>query len=34
VFGTKLQCFEADILNESLIKPELCMVERIKNLPS
>ena len=32
VFGTKLQCFEADILNESLIKPELCMVERIKNL--
>ena len=30
VFGTKLQCFEADILNESLLKPELCMAERIK----
>ena len=32
VFGTKLQCFEADILNESLLKPELCMAERIKEL--
>ena len=30
VFGTKLQCFEADIKNESLFKPELCMAERIK----
>ena len=32
VFGTKLQCFEADILNDSLIYPELCMAERIKKL--
>ena len=32
VYGTKLQCFEADILNDSLIYPELCMAERIKNL--
>ena len=23
---------EADILNESLVKPDLCMVERIKKL--
>ena len=30
VYGTKLQCFEADILNESLLKPELCLAERIK----
>ena len=30
VYGTKLQCFEADILNESLLKPELCIAERIK----
>lgn len=32
VFGAKLQCFEADILNDSLLNPELCMAERIKNL--
>lgn len=32
IFGAKLQCYEADILNESLLKPELCMKERIKNL--
>jgi len=32
VFGTKLQCFEADVMNSSLIYPELCMKERIKNL--
>lgn len=32
VFGTKLQCFEADILNKSLIDPELCMAERIRDL--
>ena len=32
VFGTKLQCFEADILNESLQFPELCMKERIRGL--
>ena len=32
VFGAKLQCFEADIKNESLLKPELCMMERIKKL--
>ena len=30
--GAPLEASEADILNESLIKPELCMVERIKNL--
>jgi hypothetical protein len=34
VFGTKLQCFEADIKNESLVFPEMCMSNRIKNLPS
>jgi len=34
IFGSKLQCYEADILNESLLKPELCMKERIKNLSS
>jgi hypothetical protein len=34
IFGAKLQCYEADILNESLQHPELCMVERIKNLSS
>lgn len=32
VFGTKLQCFEADILNNSLQHPELCMVDRIRDL--
>ena len=32
VFGTKLQCFEADITNESLLKPGLCMADRIKQL--
>ena len=32
VFGTKLQCFEADILNDSLQNPELCMAERIRDL--
>lgn len=32
VFGTKLQCFEADIMDSSLLYPELCMKERIKNL--
>ena len=31
VFGAKLQCFEADIKNESLLHPDLCMVARIKN---
>lgn len=31
VFGTKLQCFEADILNESLLNPELCMKKRIQD---
>ena len=32
VYGTKLQCFEADILNASLLNPELCMAERIRDL--
>ena len=32
VFGTKLQCFEADILNDSLQNPQLCMAERIRDL--
>ena len=32
VFGAKLQCFEADILNESLLDPSMCMAERIKRL--
>lgn len=32
VFGAKLQCFEADILNESLLDPSMCMAERIKKL--
>ena len=32
VFGTKLQCFEADIKNESLVFPKMCMSNRIKNL--
>lgn len=32
IFGSKLQCYEADILNDSLLKPDLCMKERIKNL--
>ena len=32
VFGAKLQCFEADIMNDSLLQPELCMAERVKNL--
>lgn len=32
VFGAKLQCFEADIMNDSLLHPDLCMTERVKNL--
>ena len=32
VFGAKLQCYEADITNDSLLHPELCMTERVKNL--
>lgn len=31
VFGTKLQCFEADILNDSLVLPNLCMKKRIQD---
>lgn len=31
VFGAKLQCFEADISNDSLLDPAQCMAERIKN---
>lgn len=32
VFGTKLQCFEADIMNDSLQFPKLCMKDRINDL--
>jgi hypothetical protein len=29
VFGSKLQCYEADIIRESLLKPEMCLKDRI-----
>jgi hypothetical protein len=32
IFGSKLQCYEADIKNESLLDPSKCMAERIKTL--
>ncbi|MDA9302489.1 hypothetical protein N8072_01115 [bacterium] len=32
IFGAKLQCYEADIKNESLLDPSKCMAERIKTL--
>lgn len=31
-FGSKLQCFEADIRRESLLNPNLCMKDRIKDI--
>lgn len=31
VFGSKLQCFEADITNDSLLDPNMCMTKRIQN---
>lgn len=31
VFGSKLQCFEADISNNSLLDPDMCMTKRIQN---
>lgn len=31
VFGSKLQCFEADISNDSLLDPDMCMTKRIQN---
>lgn len=32
IFGAKLQCFEADILEEQMVNPELCMAKRILNI--
>jgi len=32
IFGAKLQCYEADIKNESLLDPSKCMAERIRTL--
>jgi hypothetical protein len=29
VFGSKLQCYEADIVRESLQKPDMCLKDRI-----
>ena len=32
IFGAKLQCFEADILQDQLLNPAMCMRERILNI--
>lgn len=32
IFGSKLQCFEADIYGNSLLNPEMCLRDRIKNI--
>lgn len=31
IFGSKLQCYEADIPKDNLLHPELCLKDRIKN---
>jgi len=32
IFGAKLQCFEADIMQDQLLNPAMCMRERILNI--